>query len=306
MIFFISCSSTKYVTSQNDDVYATSRQSTIVVSVDSAYPDTTQYYNEQLGYGTSYNPEINLYCNVIDPDPFYISIYSPYYMGWGIYNPYPHYYYGYGWYNPYYYGGYWSPYYGGYYGYYSNYGAHYNSYMGRHRYDNYGHRNYNKNDFFKNKNNIQITKYVSRNQNIKTQPKYNRNVQSYSSPIYRQPKSSQEYNNSNLKSNTTTRQGNYVTPTGNRNYVTPTGQSTRQGNYVTPTGQSTRQGNYVTPTRNRNYVTPTSKNRTNNYSQPSQPLRQISPSRSYPSYSPSRSSSGSGGGGTRSGGGGRR
>jgi hypothetical protein len=144
-------------------------------------------------------------------------------------------------------------------------------------------------------------------QNQKPAPRYVRpgtpapasrsaNTQVYSSPSYRQPKSSQEYLNPRPQG--TSPANNAATPDQRRSYSTPSQQRT----YSTPSQNRSNTRSYSSPSNTpRSYSSPS-----RSYSSPSY----SSPSRSYssPSYSaPSRSGGGSGssgGGGSRSGGGG--
>jgi uncharacterized membrane protein YgcG len=310
MLILSSCSSTKsIVRSQSyytDDVYTQNKE---IVQDTTTPKDTTMYYDESLGYGTSYDSKTTFYVNILDPSPYYVSIYSPYYYGyynWGWYNPYfyytPYYYYCWGWYNPYSYYGYgWGyPYYGHYHHDYWHHGhGWHNGHDGWHNGHNgyyYGKRNpalynSNTNSLYRNSRSVQ-QRVNSRVANTRTQvqPKYQRSVQSYSYPAYREAKSSREYINNNR----------YYTPPRstaptNRGYNSPSQQNTRQSSSPSPQ-------NYRSPSNNGNYNggaqrTNTSRgNRVNS----STPMR--SP---VPSSSPGRSAGGfGGGGGMRSGGGG--
>lgn len=316
MLVFVGCSSTKNTTvraqSQYDEVYSDSQ---IVDTAD------VKYYDESLGYGTSYDHQKNLYIQVIDPDPFYVSVYSPYYYvgySWNYVPYYNPYYYGFGWYNPWY-NPYWHwgwypyyypyPYYNcynyygyGYYGYGYHHGHHKGHYYGKRNsmyYDNVGYKRNVTNTNARNIGNRSVERVNSRvNQ---PQPKYNRdtrNVQSYSSPAYRQPKSSSEY----MRSSTPIRNERYSSPTGTR-YSTPTNRSSNlnsrpSNRYSTPTGRNeyntgTR---YSQPSNTRNGGYNSTAPRSNGGGYNVSP-RNVSPS-------PSGVRSGGGGGGMRSSGGG--
>jgi len=141
-----------------------------------------------------------------------------------------------------------------------------------------------------------------------------RTTESYSSPAYRQAKSSQEYINPRGQ-NTTVDNGSN-TRSNTRNYGVPATNNNRQaspsGNYRNPGSQNRSNNGNIAPSRNNN----TAPTRNNTYSAPSRssgsgtytaPSRQ---SNSSPSYSAPARSGGSGGGsapsGGGSGGGGRR
>ena len=165
------------------------------------------------------------------------------------------------------------------------------------------------------------TRFIKSNQDNKTRsernyvqrqepaPKYTRpgnqqqatrtESQIYSSPAYRQPKSSQEYINprsqqgrpTGVKENSN-RSGNYSTPTpSGKRYSSPPSNGGNSRIYSNPSGGSR---NYSTPSRS--------------YSSPgnSAPSRSSSPSYSAPSRSSSTPSNSGGNSGSNSGGGKRR
>ena len=139
------------------------------------------------------------------------------------------------------------------------------------------------------------------------QPKYNRNSQTYTSPTYRQPKTSGEYyNRGNVnpsnRNSTPTQRGNYSTPV-TRGNSTPA----QRGNYSAPAprGNSApaQRGNYSAPAPRGNSA-PAQRG---SYSAPTRSGGSYSaPTRSGGSYSAPSGSGGSSGGTRNSGGGGRR
>ena len=319
-----------------------------VEAIDYSVVDTNLYYEyeakmDDLGYSTSYNPEVSLYVDIIDPDPFYVSVYSPYYYygyTWGYYNPYfyngyyPYYYYGFGWYSPWFYmpcWGYGWGYYGPYYG---------NSYWGHTGYL-IGHRGYNYNgrenslthNSAKNARTISQKPVQTNQRSINNQS----NTKSYTPPTYRQAKSSNEYTRSknttnqvpnnryipNQKQTQPAQRTQPVQQRANPGYNPQKSNSTpvRSNSYSTPTRTNStpvRSNSYTTPTRSNSYSTPTRTNstptRSNSYSSPqrnSTPSRSYSPGRSAPSrssgsYSSPSRSSGSFSSPSRSSGGGSR
>ena len=335
VVFLFGCSSTKQTTAQSSKDYDYSITVPDNVIPDTTIRSQSYYDNYSNYLSDESEPYTNIYINIVDPDPFYTPPYSPYlYFNWGVSYGwcYPYYPYYYSYYYPYYCG------YGPYYPYHEWYPYHPYPHWGgyphwdHHWYDShhhgvrpynngyYGHRTFSAggsyynnrvSTYSKSRSDVSQQRYQYKSTRhtgaYKTEynkstppPKYSRGgTSSYSSPMYRQAKSSREYLIPRSPSPRSTSNNSYQrSSTPQKNYSTPQRtQPTQQKNYSTP------QKSYSTPQRTNNSYQRSSTPQ-KSYSTPQ---RSSSPSRS--SYSsPSRSSSPSspsrsGGGGGRSSGG---